>query len=236
MRFILLRHKSLLTTDQIILLDEQYHRMLTTDSNQQQEHLEDINNNRYMSVVPGCRAIGRHVLINERGQVIKHKDLPLAEIQQAILNDWAIHNHKGYYITGRLNSTIYRDDCLFDGPDPDMPVRGLRKYLNAASQLFDHKTSRATLLDVHIVDNDVGQHDGGVIQVSWMLEGVLMLPWHPTLPQWTGWTKYHLDKDGLIAFHEEGWDIGVVEAFVKTLTPNIGQMIWPRQQDIEGSV
>jgi hypothetical protein len=238
LRFILLRHKSLLTTDQIILLDEQYHRMLSTDSNYyynhqegidtrpHQQQVEDIKNNHYMSVVPGCRAVGRHVLINERGQVIKHKHLPLAEIQQVILNDWAIHNHKGYYITGRLNSTIYRDDCLFDGPDPDMPVRGLRKYLNAASQLFDPKTSRATLLDIRIADNDVGQHGGGVIQVSWMLEGVLMLPWHPTLPQWTGWTKYHLDKDGLIAFHEEGWNIGVVEAFVKTLTPHMGGMFW----------
>lgn len=245
LRFILLRHKSLLTTDQIILLDEQYHRMLNTDSNDDynqqadcniKQQLVDIKNNHYISVVPGCRAVGRHVLTNERGQVIKHQNLPLAEIQQVILNDWEVHNNKGYYITGRLNSTIYRDDCLFDGPDPDMPVLGLRKYLNAASQLFDPKTSRATLLDIHIVENDLGKHGGGVIQVSWMLEGVLMLPWHPTLPRWTGWTNYHVDQDGLIAFHEEGWDIDVVEAFVKTLTPHIGELFWPRQQEMEGSI
>jgi hypothetical protein len=31
-------------------------------------------------------------------------------------------NGKGYYVTGRLSKPIYRDDCLFDGPDPDMCV------------------------------------------------------------------------------------------------------------------
>ena len=62
-------------------------------------------------------------------------------------------DHKGYYITGKLNTTIYRDDCWFDGPDPDMPVRGVRKYLNAASQLFDVSASTAELLSLEIGDN-----------------------------------------------------------------------------------
>lgn len=169
-----------------------------------------------------------------------------------IYQDWSVHNDKGYYITGRLNSTIYRDDCLFDGPDPDLPVRGLRKYLNAASQLFDTKHSRATLLDIQIVSNGAGQKcdkkknqndweyeygaragAGGIIQVHWKINGVLMLPWHPTLPEWTGWTKYHLDEDGLVVFHEEGWDISVVEAFVKTLTPQIGYWIWSSKKEEE---
>lgn len=50
----------------------------------------------------------------------KHKHLSLAQIKDVIQHDWHEHNLKGYYITGKLNTTIYRDDCLFDGPDPDM--------------------------------------------------------------------------------------------------------------------
>jgi len=77
--------------------------------------------------IPGCRAIGRHVLTNPDGSVCKYKNLPSDQLCQIIKKDWSVENSKGYYITGRLNSTIYRDDCLFDGPDPDMPVKGLRK-------------------------------------------------------------------------------------------------------------
>ena len=73
--------------------------------------------------IPGCKAIGRHVLTNHDGTVCKYKNLPSDQLCQIIKRDWSVENSKGYYITGRLNSTIYRDDCLFDGPDPDMPVR-----------------------------------------------------------------------------------------------------------------
>ena len=62
--------------------------------------------------------------------------ITITELAETIRKDWKLENDKGYYITGRLSTSIYRDDCFFEGPDPDMPVRGLRKYLNAASQLF----------------------------------------------------------------------------------------------------
>lgn len=75
--------------------------------------------------IPGCANI--HNQANNHVQD-KTKFLPLHEIATIILNDWGggmdKTNGKGYYITGVLNSTIYRDDCMFDGPDPDMPVRG----------------------------------------------------------------------------------------------------------------
>ena len=51
-----------------------------------------------------------------------------AELAAEIRKDWREDTKKGYYITGKLNTSVYRDDCLFDGPDPDMPVRGIRKY------------------------------------------------------------------------------------------------------------
>ena len=70
-----------------------------------------------------------------------------------IRNDWKPTTSKGYYLTGKLSQSIYRDDCFFEGPDPDMPVRGLHKYLNAASQLFETKSSTAELLDISIIKN-----------------------------------------------------------------------------------
>ena len=136
-----------------------------------------------------------------------------------IRKDWRQDTNKGYYINGKLNTTIYRDDCVFDGPDPDMPVRGLRKYLNAAANLFDHSSSTAKLLSLQIVDEQT-------IEARWELEGVLHLPWHPKLPVWTGKTTYHLDNEGLVQLHEESWDISVLQAFTETLLPKAANLIW----------
>lgn len=173
--------------------------------------------------VPGCKAVGRHVTVHSDGSVIKHCHLSLDSLGQIIQEDWSTLNHKGYYITGRLNSTIYKDDCLFDGPDPDMPVRGLRKYLAAASHLFDASKSFAKLLDLEVMPLDLekGKFGHGVIIAKWRIEGVLMLPWRPKVQPWTGYTKYHIDKDGLIALHEEKWDISVLEAFLGTAFPTL---------------
>ena len=73
---------------------------------------------------------------------------------------------KGYYITGNLNATIFRDDCRFVGPDPDMPVQGLRKYLNAASQLFERSKSCAELLSLDVVSDD---SSGDIVVVRWQM-------------------------------------------------------------------
>lgn len=161
---------------------------------------------------PGCRS--------SKMSKIKHGELSMEEKLEALRRDWREETNKGYYITGRLNTTIYRDDCFFDGPDPDMPVRGLRKYLNAASQLFDHATSSAELLSLEITSETT-------IQARWRLQGVLHLPWHPRLPPWTGTTTYHFnDDDGLIYLHVETWDISVLRAFTQTLWPSAASVIW----------
>ena len=92
----------------------------------------------------------------------------------------------GYYITGALTKNIYRDDCYFDGPDPDMPVSGLQKYLLSVSNLFDRRKSRADITRPVVV-NEVDR----TIQVFWRLEGVLNLPWHPSMKPWTGTSDTH---------------------------------------------
>jgi len=137
--------------------------------------------------------------------------LTLEELLEVIRRDWRSDNDKGYYITGKLSTNIYTDDCLFDGPDPDMPVRGLRKYLNAASQLFEQRRSRATLLSIQIEDD--------VILAKWRFNGRLSLPWKPRMPEVTGTTVYHVNEDGLIYKHEETWDMSAYQAFFWTMMP-----------------
>ncbi len=199
MRFFIIRHKSILS-------------MFDIDMDFLEEDMR----------APGCRATGKFIQLDTKGQSVKHKNLHIETILEVIIQDWSPSNDKGYYITGRLNSTIYRDDCFFSGPDPDQPVRGLRKYLNAASNLFDSSKSTATLTNAKIVDAET-------VEVRWKIEGVLMLPWRPVVKPWSGWTTYHLDKDGLISHHEEGWDISVLEAFVGTIFPDLSDKIWAPQ-------
>ena len=261
---------------------------------------------------PGCRA-NTNMKLN-----MKQKNLNIHDVVETIRMDWKSEEsitsastitskqqqqqqkqlHKGYYITGRLNTTIYRDDCWFDGPDPDMPVRGVRKYLNAASQLFDTKTSTAELLSLEIGDSDdinaadadttattcsdndmssgnkkneyqiqkyeneklvedtttaktiltaltrkittpttrIKKETKATIIARWRLQGVLHLPWHPSLPIWTGKTIYHLDEEHMIYRHEEYWDISVIQAFTQTLMPEVGNMIWKEEKEEESPV
>jgi hypothetical protein len=48
------------------------------------------------------------------------KDFGLSKelLLDVIRSDWKPESKKGYYVTGRLSPSIYRDDCVFDGPDP----------------------------------------------------------------------------------------------------------------------
>jgi hypothetical protein len=150
--------------------------------------------------------------------VRKMKHLPLDQIAAIIHADWmGKGNGKGYYITGSITTEIYDEDCTFDGPDPDMPVRGLRKYLLAASQLFDTRKSRADL--IRPIEYDI---EKGTVTAHWRLEGILNLPWHPQVKPWTGSTTYQIDPEsGLVSSHREDWDISVPDAFISTLRPRL---------------
>lgn len=197
LQFLVIRHKSLGLSD----------AFLDTDSD-----LSDL----VSFGAPGCKPTGRHIKTSE-----KSMHLPLSTVASRIQNDWEGNvEGKGYYITGRLDTTIYRDDCLFTGPDPDMPVRGLRKYLSAAAQLFDTSKSFAELREITYTSNG-GEKSQGLIEVKWELGGVINLPWHPTVEPWTGWTKYHLDEGGLVYWHEEGWDAEVWRIFASVVFPRI---------------
>jgi hypothetical protein len=186
---------------------------------------------RAADILEGVDMIARFVVIRHKSLDLplgcrvqtsamdKNKNLAIHKIFQIIMDDWKLSTDKGYYISGRLNTTIYREDCKFDGPDPDMPVTGLRKFLNAASQLFDYGSSYAELRSLRI-------ENPKLLVAHWRMEGVLRLPWRPVLPEWMGTTYYHLDEDNQIYLHDETWDMSVAEAFLRTLSPQIGERIW----------
>ncbi|KAL3803770.1 hypothetical protein ACHAW5_004621 [Stephanodiscus triporus] len=185
-----------------------------------------------LPVPPGCKPLGRHIGRDGAG---KARHATISDVARRIEYDWTsgpLGPTKGYYITGRLDSTMYRDDCLFTGPDPDMPVRGLRKYLGAASHLFDARRSDARLLSL-AYDTNGGECGRGLIEARWRLGGTIMLPWRPTVEPWTGTTRYHLDDEGLIKLHEERWDISVWRAFVCTLIPSA--RTWRIWRDADGT-
>jgi hypothetical protein len=94
-----------------------------------------------------------------------------------------------------------------------MPVKGLRKYQNAASQLFDRHSSHCDLLTLKIESN--------FIKATWKFNGTLRLPWRPQMPVVFGTTTYHIDATGLIFLHEETWDnMTAIRAFFETFLPN----------------
>ena len=213
LQFLLIRHKSLPFISDLFLDNES-----STPGELSALASDSIIN---LFSAPGCKPVGRHIKRMPDGTAQKTRHLAIEEIMQRIQDDWTggvAGEDKGYYITGKLDSTIYRDDCLFTGPDPDMPVRGLRKYLSAAAQLFDSRQSYANMLSIKSHENG-GQRGKGMIEVTWRLGGVIQLPWHPTVEPWTGKTYYHMDEEGLVYMHEEGWDISMLRAFMVTLYP-----------------
>jgi hypothetical protein len=130
---------------------------------------------------------------------------------------------RGYYVTGRLSTSIYRDDCIFESPDPDLPIRGLRKYVGVASQLFDSRDSFSQLVSLEQVNgswNDRTRWNESyghslMIRATWKMDLTIKLPWRPRLPTFSGTTTYYLDPDHLIYRHEETWDdISVPTAFL----------------------
>jgi hypothetical protein len=216
---------------------------------------------------PECRQVKqahRPAGTNKKQNTKKYRHLSMDRLRQYIYEDWvkADTGNKGYYITGKLTTGVYRDDCLFLGPDPDMPIHGTRKYVGVASHLFDYTVSEAVLHSLKVVPVDelpsrrlrpATMHDiklrrqqqqheqsktGGIsnktcLVADWTLSGILRLPWKPSLPTFSGQTIYHLDNDGLIICHEESWDCSAIHAFCHTLLPDLAGMIWQKQKQKE---
>ncbi|KAI0566080.1 hypothetical protein FGB62_12g350 [Gracilaria domingensis] len=160
---------------------------------------------RHKSILPDA-------LLTNTPSLTKTPQLSLQDRLHLIREDF---EKRQYYITGRLSSQIYRDDCLFDGPDPDVPVRGLKKYTSATAGLFCRGLSRVDLIDIRIQPDQT-------IKAEWRLQGALNLPWKPMIKPFTGCTVYSFDENGLVESHVETWSISALDAFVSVVFKRFG--------------
>lgn len=156
----------------------------------------------------------------------KARGLSIAALAEVVCNDVA---KRQYYVTGRLSTAIYADDCYFDGPDPDMPVRSLRRYTDALRGLFDPELSKFELLALE-------PHGDNAFVVHWRLEGALKLPWRPQTKPYLGCTLYETGADGLVTRHTESWSISAFDAFVSTMLPNLGAPPAPESAQIRAAI
>ena len=124
-------------------------------------------------------------------------------------------DEKGYYVTGKISKRIYRDDCEFQSPDPDLPLKGIRKYVGVASQLFHSKTSFSKLLSLEQQQQQNEDNNSTIVlKATWKMSLTISLPWKPQVSEFTGSTLYFLDEDRLVFRHQETWDISVWDAFL----------------------
>lgn len=148
----------------------------------------------------------------------KRDGLTLAELASVLETDFGVRRA---YVTGRLTRAVYAEDCFFDGPDPDMPVRGVRKYCLAVSGLFDAPSSACTLAGAPLVDEAAG-----AIICHWRLSGRLHLPWRPAFKPYLGYTTYTVDPaTGLISTAVEAWSVHPAAAFLSVLAPALVRMV-----------
>lgn len=140
--------------------------------------------------------------------------LPAAALASQLAHDFSARQCQ---VTGRLSRELFEENCLFCGPDPDMPVRGLGKFLSASQQLFSHARSKCELLAVGVVDSATaaaavgsalpaaqggGRGSGGTdpppdqVVVVWRIEGTVNLPWHPEILPYFGVTLYEVRRRG----------------------------------------
>jgi len=167
------------------------------------------------ALVVGRFVLARHKSLNLSPVAGTGEKKPMASAQEALEVIRSDFLERRYYVTGRLSKAVYSDECFFDAPDPDMPVSGLRKYVDATSHLFEPKSSSIDLLSIETVDDRA-------VLARWRLEATLMLPWRPSVKAYTGVTLYELNDEGLISRHTELWSITAADAFISTLFPN-----WP---------
>ena len=128
-----------------------------------------------------------------------------------------------YYVSGKLSPEIYSDECFFDAPDPDLPVRSLKRYSDALSGLFDPERS-----EIELVRLEPSADSERAFIAHWRLSGHLKLPWRPAIKPYAGATLYEMDDDGLISSHTEAWSITAFDAFASTLFPSFGADAAPR--------
>ena len=137
----------------------------------------------------------------------KRTGLTVSQVSEILTRDLS---EKQYILTGNLSPEIFRDDCTF--VDPNNAVKGLSKYRQALSFLFDPEQS-----EVHAVRGTISA--SGKLEVNYIASGVLKLPWRPKIAPWSGHITYQLDADGLVSSQIDVWNITRLDAIRQTFSP-----------------
>jgi len=157
--------------------------------------------------------LGFDELLPPRPVGTKTCHLPVEVVMARIERDIA---ERQYYVSGRLSQELYDDGCFFDGPDPDMPVRSLARYMDALRGLFDPQRSTIELVRMEA-------RGPTAFVAHWRLSGHLKLPWRPAIKPYAGCTLYETSPEsGLIVSHTEAWSLTAMDAFVSTCLPSYG--------------
>uniref|UniRef100_A0A7S3K150 Uncharacterized protein n=1 Tax=Aureoumbra lagunensis TaxID=44058 RepID=A0A7S3K150_9STRA len=201
-------HESLPQRSQIEQIRCPFWRRRATDALEGCESVLRFVAARHKSLVGMLPAV---LLDDEFNDTNKRRHRSIEAIALDLENEF---RRKHYYVTGRLDFSLYTDTAFFNAPDPDMPCFGPAKFADALSGLFFSPRSHCDLLDITICQD---QDSSKKIQALWRLQGVLRLPWRPTIKSFVGETTYYLNDDGLIDAHIEEWSIPVVDAFLSAI-------------------
>ncbi|KAG1656176.1 hypothetical protein FOA52_008715 [Chlamydomonas sp. UWO 241] len=121
-----------------------------------------------------------------------------------------------YFVTGRLNTAIFDDDCRF--VDPTNDVTGLGRYLTALGLLFDPQYSKVVLRKISITGPSTIEADytsGGYLRQE-------NFPWRPYVAPYDGHVTYTLGPTGLVVVQAQAWSISPLFALRETFTPTSG--------------
>ncbi|GBG77154.1 hypothetical protein CBR_g23481 [Chara braunii] len=140
----------------------------------------------------------------------KRTHLPLEEIKSIIEHDM---KEGRYLLTGDLTKDIYADDCRFE--DPTNVIVGVDRYAETVKQQFDPAESIFEFKSIAV-------SGANTIDASWVLGGVMQLPWRPRMSPVNGVIRYTINNDGLVAVHTETWNASRLKVLQEMLTPSFG--------------
>jgi hypothetical protein len=120
----------------------------------------------------------------------------------------------GYFISGDLDDSVFRDDCVF--VDPTNRVDSLTQYRNALRILFDPTQSQ-----VQLVQGPQVNEKDRTIEVTIRSRGVLQLPWRPYITAYESHILYSIDEGGLISQQAQTWSKSASAALQESFSPSL---------------
>ena len=158
---------------------------------------------------------GKNKKRGDEGSLPVRAKLTEEEALQSLRDEY----ERAYFLSGEIDMSLFEEDCLFS--DPFAGFRGKERFKNNLENLglFISK-SQAKLLKL-----EVTQRDPLIITSRVMVKLQLNLPWKPVLA-WPWSVEYVFSDRGLIAEHNEGWEVSAREgvAQVFRMPPKSG---WP---------